>query len=108
MQEPNSNKSRQANLNVDQIRRPKTTCQKKLGAVGDPGRPTYLPGLPTRPVGPTASARARGASPLVPYVGCAGFIPWLPAINTRGVENRTHTHTHTHHTPLISSLAFLA
>ena len=105
MQEPNSNKSRQANPNVDQTRRPKTACQKKLGAVGDPGRPTDLPGRPTRPVGPTASARARGISLLVPYVGCAGFIPWLHAINTRG-ENRTHTHTH--HTPLISSLAFLA
>ena len=58
---------------------------------------------PTWPVGPTASTRARGASPLVPYVDCAGFTPWLPAINTRGVENRTHTHT-TH----LSSFAFLA
>src|SRR6185312_5470241 len=98
MQDTNSNKSRQANPNVDQTRRPNTACQKKLGAVGGPGRPTDLPGRPTRPVGPTASARARGASPLVPYVGCAGFIPWLPAINTRWVENRTHTHSpHTSH-----------
>ena len=61
-------------------------------------------GRPTWPVGPTASTRARGVSPLVPYVGCEDFTLWLPAINTRGVENRTHTH----HTPLISSLAFLA
>ena len=84
MQETNSNKSRQANPIVDQTKRPKTAQQKKLGAVGGPGRPTDLPGRPTRTVGPTASARARGAFLLVPYVGCAGFIPWLPAINTRG------------------------
>ena len=84
MQKPNSNKSRQANPNVDQTRRPKTACQKNLGAVGGPGRPTDLPGWPTWPVGPTASTRARGVSPLVPYVSCDGFTPWLPAINTRG------------------------
>ena len=110
MQEPNSNKSRPANPSVDQTKRPKTAHQKKLEAVGGPGRPTDLPGRPTDlpgrptwPVGPTASTRAHGTSPLVPYVGCAGFTPWLLAINTRGVENRTHTHT-TH----LSSLAFLA
>ena len=84
MQEPNSNESRQTNPNVDQTRRPNTACQKKLGVVGGPGRPTDLPGRPTRPVGPTASARARGASLLVPYIDCASFIPCLPAINTRG------------------------
>ena len=39
---------------------------------------------PTCHVGPTASTRACGASPLVPYVGCEGSHPWLPAINTRG------------------------
>ena len=55
-------------------------------------RPT---GRPTWPVGPTASTRARGASPLVPYVGCSGSHPWLPAINTKGVENEN---TDTHHT----------
>ena len=104
MQEPNSNKSRQANPNVDQTRRPKTAYQKKLGAVGVPGRPTDLPGRPTWPVGPTASTRAHGVSPLVPYDGCDGFTPWLPAINTREVEIRTHT-PHTSH---LSSLAFLA
>ena len=75
---------RQANPNVDQTRRPNTARQKKLGAVGSPSRPTDLPGRPTRPVGPTASTRARGVSTLVPYVGCDGFTPWLPAINTRG------------------------
>ena len=97
IQEHNPNKSRQANPNMDQTRRPKTACQKKLGVVGGPGRPTDLPGRPTRPVGPTASPRARGASPLVPYVSCAGFIPWLPAINIRGWRiGHTHTHTHTH------------
>ena len=84
MQEPNPNKSRQTNPNVYQTRRPKTACQKKLGAVGGPGRPTDLPGRPTWPVGPTASTRARGISLLVPYVGCDGFTLWLPAINTRG------------------------
>ena len=68
-------------------------------------RPTWSADLAH---GPTASTRARGASPLVPYVGCAGFTPWLPAINTRGVENRTHTHTHTPHSTHLSSLAFLA
>ena len=81
-----------------------TACQKKLGTVGGPGRPIDLPSQPTWPVGPTASTRACGASPLTPYVGCEGSHQWLPAINTRGVENRTHTH----HTPIISSLAFLA
>ena len=86
MQEPNSNESRQANPNVDHTRRPNTACQKKLGAVGGLGRPTDLPGRPTWPVGPTAST-----SPRV-------IAPWLPAINTRGVEN-THTHT-----PLTSPL----
>jgi hypothetical protein len=71
---------------------------EEVGVVGGPGRPTDLPGRLTWPMGPTASTMARGASPLVPYVGCAGYTPWLPGINTRGVENRTHIHTH--HTPL--------
>ena len=79
---------------------------EEVGAVGGPGRPTDLLGRTTWPVGPTASTRACGVSPLVPYVGCEVFTPWLPAINKRGVENRTHTHIP--HTPLISSLAFLA
>ena len=48
MQKPNSNKSRQANPNVDQTRRPKTACQKKLGRlVARAGRPTYLVGRPS-------------------------------------------------------------
>ena len=94
-QEPIQMKSRQANPNVDQTKRPRTACQKKLGAVGGPGRPTDLPGRPTWPVGPNASTRARGASPLVPYIDCEGSHPWLPAINTRGVE---YEDTHTHHT----------
>ena len=59
---------------------------------GQADRPT---GRPTRAVGPTASTRARGISLLVPYVGCAGFIPWLPAINTRGWRIG---HTHSPHT----------
>ena len=49
---PNSNESRQANPNVDQTRSPKTACQKKLGAVGGPGRPTDLPGRMTSPWAP--------------------------------------------------------
>ena len=73
-----------------------------MGAVGASGWPTDLPGRPTWPMGPTASTRARGASPLVPYVGCAGFTPWLPAINTRGWRIG-HTHT-THHSPLLSCI----
>ena len=64
---------------------------EEVGAVGGPGRPTDLPSRPTWPVSPTASTRARGTSQLVPYVSCAGFTLWLPAINKRGVENRTHT-----------------
>ena len=75
---------------------------EEVGAVGGPGRLTDLPGQPTWPVGPTASTRARGASPLVPYVSCASFTPWLPAINTRGAWRIGHTHTH--HTPLTSPL----
>ena len=84
-----------------QTRRPRTACQKKLGAVGGPSWPTDLSGRPTWPVGPTTSTRARGVSPLVPYVGFEGFTPWLPAINTRGWRIG---HTHTHHTPLTSPL----
>ena len=90
-QEPKQNESRQANPSMDQTKWPKTAHQKKLGAVGGPGRPTDLPGRPTDlpgrptwPVGPTASTRACGVSPLVPYVGCEGSHPWLPAINTKG------------------------
>jgi len=64
---------------------------------GQANRPTWSAAWP---VGPTTSTRARCASPLVPYVGCAGFTPWLPAINTRGVENRIHTH----HSPLFSCI----
>ena len=42
-----SDKPRQAKTTVDQTRRPKTVHQKKLGAVGGPGRPTDLPGRST-------------------------------------------------------------
>ena len=77
---------------------------EEVGVVGGSGRPTDLPGRPTWPVGPTASTRARGASPLVPYVGCDGFTPWLPTINTRGVEIRTHTPHTPHISPLLHSL----
>ena len=73
---------------------------EEVGAVGGPGRPTDLPGRLTWPVALTASTRARGVSPLVPYISCEGFTPWHLAIKTRGVgvENRTHTHTpHTSH-----------
>ena len=83
---------------------------EEVGGGCGPGKPTHLPGRPTWPVGPTASTRARDISPLVPCVGCEGFTPWLPAINTRGVENRTHTpHTLTTHLsfPLLHSLQSL-
>ena len=33
--------------NVDQTRRPKIACQKKMGVVGPTGRPIELPGRPT-------------------------------------------------------------
>ena len=42
MQEPNSDKLRQAKTNTDQIRRLRTACSKKMGAVGATGRPTDL------------------------------------------------------------------
>src|SRR6185503_18459283 len=42
---------RQAKTNMDQTRRPKTVCPKKIGAVGGPGRSTDLPGRPTYLVG---------------------------------------------------------
>ena len=61
-QEPSSDKLRQTKTNIDQTRRPRAACQKKLEAVGGPGRPTDLPGRPTWPVGPTASSRTHGAS----------------------------------------------
>ena len=32
------------NTNVNQTMRPRTACQKKMGAVGPTGRPTDLPG----------------------------------------------------------------
>ena len=60
-------------------------------------------GRPTRPVGPTASTKARGASLLAHNIGLGCCSPWLPTINTRGVENRTHTHT-THHSSLLSCI----
>ena len=66
MQEPNSNESRQANPNMDQTRRPNTACQKKLGAVGGPGRSTDLSGRPNGPVGPTALAKPHVVFWLVP------------------------------------------
>src|SRR6185312_7859509 len=59
-------------------------------------RPT---GRPTWPMGPTASTSPRVASPLVAEVGCSSLTPWLHAINTRGVEIRTHTHTTPHISP---------
>ena len=81
---------------------------QQLGAVGGQGRPADLQvgrpiGRPTRPIGPTASTLPRGASLLLLQVGlgCCGW--WLPAINRRGVENRTHTH----HTYLSSLVHFL-
>ena len=67
MQEPSLDHSKQAKTNGIRTRHPRTACETKLGAVGGPGRPTDLPGRPTRPVGPTASTRACGASLLVPY-----------------------------------------
>ena len=48
MQEPNSDKLRQAKTNMDQIRRPRTACSKKMGAVGATGRPTDLARGPHR------------------------------------------------------------
>ena len=57
---------------------------EEVGGGWWPEQATDLPGRPTWPVGPTASTRARGASPLVPYVGCSGSHLWLPAINTKG------------------------
>ena len=84
MQEPNSDKPRQANTNVDQTRRPKTAWQKKLGAVGGLGRPINLPGWLTWPVGPTASTSQ--VSPPHPVAPCYKY-------KGGGVENWTHTHT---------------
>ena len=55
-------KTRQAKTNVDQTRRPRTACWKKMGAVGATSRPTDLLGQPTWPVGPTASSKPHGAS----------------------------------------------
>jgi hypothetical protein len=66
-------------------------------------RPT---GRPTWPMGPTTLTSPRVASPLVAEVGYSSLTPWLPAINRRRVEIRTHTHTP--HTSHLSSLAFLA
>ena len=42
MQEPNSDKPRQAKTTVDLTRRPKIACWTKLGSVGPPGRSTDL------------------------------------------------------------------
>jgi len=56
---------------MDQKRRPRTVCQKKLGAVGGPGRPTDLARgphllnqgrLPIDPLG-----RLQRFSPMAPY-----------------------------------------
>ena len=73
--------------------------------IGQVDRPT---GWPTWPMGPTASTSPHVASPLVAEVGCSSLTSWLPAINTKGVEIRTHTHTHTHtHTSHTSHLLLI-
>ena len=102
-QEPKQNESRQANPNVDQTRRPRQAQPPAVGGGWRPGQAGRPYGRPTRPMGPTTSTSPRVASPLVAEVGCSSLTPWLPAINTRGVEIGTHTHT-SH----LSSLAFLA
>ena len=55
-------KTRQAKTNVDQTRRPRTACWKKMGAVGATGRPADLPGRPPWLVGPTAFSKPRVVS----------------------------------------------
>src|SRR6185437_5447215 len=47
----------------------RTAQISNFGAVGASGRPTDLPGRPTWPMGPTASALTRGSSSLAPKVG---------------------------------------
>ena len=44
-QEPHQIHSRQARTNMDQTRQPRTTHQRRLGAVGTTGRPADLPGV---------------------------------------------------------------
>ena len=55
---------------------------------GQDDRPTWLA---DQARGPHCLNQGTWHFPVGPYVGCAGFTPWLPAINTSGVENRTHT-----------------
>ena len=52
LSKPSLDKSRQAKTNMDQTRRPRTACWKKMGAVGATGRPADLPGRPTGPWAP--------------------------------------------------------
>ena len=92
-------KLRQANPNVDQTKRLRTACQKKLGAVGGPGRPTDLAR------GPNRLSQAMWHLLVGPLGRFGELHPVAPCYKYKGgVQNRTHTH----HTPLISSLAFLA
>ena len=48
MQESNADKPRQAKTTVDQTRRPRTACSKKIGAVGPTGRSADLARGPHR------------------------------------------------------------
>ena len=64
-QEPTQIHSRQTETSVDQTRQPRTTHQRKLGAVAASGRPVDHPGRPSWPVGPTALTNTRVVSWLV-------------------------------------------
>ena len=98
MQEPNSDKPRQAKTNVDQTRRPRTACNKKMEAVGATGRPTDLAHGPHR----LSQATCRL---LVGPLGRFGeSYPVAPSYKYKwGVEIMTHTHT----PHFLSSLALL-
>ena len=80
---------RQAKTGQDHRGPDKEAQDSLLDKTGD-GWPTWQVDRPG-PWAPTASTSPGVASPLVAEVGCSCLTLWLPAINTKGVEIRTHT-----------------
>src|SRR6185312_10670851 len=60
------------------------TLPEEVGGGWWPGQADRTTWSTDQACGPHRLNQGTCISLLVPYVGCAGFISWLPAINTRG------------------------
>ena len=91
MQEPSSDKQRQAKTNVDQTRRPRTACWTKLGRLAPlAGWPAWSADLAR---GPHHLNQATCRLLIGPLGRFGEFHPVAPSYKHKGVENRIHTHT---------------